>query len=120
MFAAGVDVAKHLQLKNAESYGSMKSRKKVETKIQEKIIYTEDNHETATIVEQTDNTNYFVGDGVFLQYQPDQYTVGQNFTNFLKPKKSRPTVHLLINIRVYILSTKLSVGIWEKTRLLTA
>ena len=84
MFAAGVDVAKHLQLKNAESYGSMKSRKKVETKIQEKIIYTEDNHETATIVEQTDNTNYFVGDGVFLQYQPDQYTVGQKSINFTK------------------------------------
>ena len=104
MFAAGVDVAKHLQLKNAESYGSMKSRKKVETKIQEKIIYTEDNHETATIVEQNDNTNYFVGDGVFLQYQPDQYTVGQkpiNFTKKFQPKKSRPTVHLLINIRVY-------------------
>ena len=105
MFAAGVDVAKHLQLKNAESYGSMKSRKKVETKIQEKIIYTEDNHETATIVEQTDNTNYFVGDGVFLQYQPDQYTVGQKPMNFTK--KFQP-VHLLINIRVYIFSTKLS------------
>ena len=81
MFAAGVDVAKHLQLKNAESFGSMKSRKKMETKIQEKIIYTEEDHDTTTVVEQTNNTNYFVGDGVFLQYQPDQYTVGQKKSN---------------------------------------
>ena len=71
MFAAGVDVAKYLQLKNAESYGSMKSRKKMETKIQEKFLYTEEDDNT-TVVEPN-NTNYFVGDGVFLQYQPDQF-----------------------------------------------